>query len=342
MRRINLGLAVVIMGCSGQSLDVGSDPGRGGSGPSTGGGAGYLAAAGRGSPDGVPAAGRGGSSGTDFGPASGGAAVGVGGGAGSGQPDDGGAVDAAGGTDSTPRTGGGGSGGYATGGTGGLPSTGIEPTWPEPDGCTSDTAGDALVGTWEGALEDFYLQPIVSAHLVINGASERGICGTFTWGDGPPLATPTDPSAPYPSLEFWESGSKVPGFEGYPYTLQQGAAQSGLIRFSLDTLEGYQPWCPIQDVFAVDGGYACMPSPIWSADGEACKVELADGSTQTFSVYQCTCSTLCDCNENGCFARQGEPYRYELSVADGGDTLLGPAPERLGNPDYRLHFRRVR
>lgn len=45
-----------------------------------------------------------------------------------------------------------------------------------------------------GALEDFYLQPIKSVRLVINGASEQGICGTFTWGDGPAPAAPTDPS----------------------------------------------------------------------------------------------------------------------------------------------------
>lgn len=336
MRTINLGFAVAIMGCGGQTLDVGSDPGQGGAGglgSNTGGGSGYVATAGSGvQPDGMSGSGFGGSGGNDFGGGSGGTGgtgavgTGVGGGAGSG---------------SFPIAGGGGGTPIGVGGSGGLPFTGEEPTWPAPDGCESDAAGEALVGTWEGALEDFYLQPLLSVRLVINGASERGICGTVTWGDAPE-PTATDPAAPYPSQEAWEMGSVSGSVEGYPYTVLQGAAQSGLVRFALDAREGYRPWCAVQEPYALDDGYACLPGRVWESDASGfCQVERPDGEVQLFSSSQCACLNLCDCNESGCFAQAGDVYQYDLTLADGGQTLLGPAPQRVGSPGLRLHFRRV-
>lgn len=129
---------------------------------------------------------------------------------------------------------------------------------------------------------------------------------------------------------------------GYPYVLQQGAAQSGLVRFALDASEAYRPWCPIQDLFELDGGWSCLPGNDWTcpADFEPCEVQTPDGP-QSFSAFQVGCLTLCDCNENGCFARRGDSYRVDLSLAEDGNALVGGPPERIGSVGDRLHLRRV-
>src|SRR5512138_2528932 len=93
--------------------------------------------------------------------------------------------DAAGGTGNgvggTAGVAAGGGGGVVMGGGGSL-GDGTS-TWVSPPACDTDPGLESLLGTWQGDIEDFYLQAVLSVRLEIEGASAHGLCGSVTWGD---------------------------------------------------------------------------------------------------------------------------------------------------------------
>jgi len=332
MRRINLGLALTIIACGGQSLDVGRDPGRGGSGPG-------------GARSGVPLAGKGGGAGTDLGPASGGTTGGSGG-VGSGAS--GGTVAATGGTDlgaagADPSEGSGGSGrggtpAHGAAGAGGtLTNSFDQAQWGPPPVCDTDESLQGLVGIWEGAVEDFYLQPVLQIRIEITGVTDHSLCGSVVWGTKAAPPPPTDPDAPYPSADTFPPGSfgggGTPGnsakpIEGFPYTIWQGAARSGTVRFSTWRNEPWRGWCALQPVYALDAGnYACVPGNGygWSSDmPDVCRVTYTDGTEELLPVMRCSCSQLCSCGASGCTSHNQEPTDFDLTLSASGDVLSGP------------------
>src|SRR5690348_13962881 len=147
-------------------------------------------------------------------------------------------------------TGGSGSG-SGSGGTSGnndaLHADDPIPNWAALGTCpTTGEPQPALVGTWEGALEDFYLDPVVPIRLVITQATTAGVCGTLTWGVGrtPPLPL-TDPEQS--GREYGLGGS--PGYimhDGTDYKILAGAARDGVLRISVSALEPWNDYCQEQ------------------------------------------------------------------------------------------------
>jgi hypothetical protein len=332
----------LIIACGGQSLDVGSDPARGGAGPSKGGGAGYAAVGGSGARGGVATSGKGGGAGTDIGAAGVDLSEGSGGRMGS----TGGGTSTSGGTTALG----------GTAGVGGTRSPSIdEQNWPTLPTSDTDESLKGLVGTWEGDVEDFYLQPVEHLRVEITGATDHSLSGTVTWGTDAPPPPPTDPDAPYPSaetspLQLGRGGSPGAGqepVEGFPYTIRQGAARSGTVRFSTWKNEPWRGWCALQPVFMPDAGqYSCSPSNgfSWSSDApDVCMVSAADGTTQSYPYPRCLCFQLCLCDAEGCTSQPQEPRDFDLTLNAMGDVLSGPfTGSYQDHPDWAYRLTRAK
>lgn len=225
--------------------------------------------------------------------------------------------------------------GGGTGGTTSAPSSSL-PDFPAQSGCETDAAGQSVLGTWRGQLEDFYLKPITPLTLVINGASSHGMCGTLKWGDGEPPPPPTDPQTPYPSppnqYDLMNYGG-APGYtpyDGFTYTIAQGAVRDGTVRLSIGTRELWTSWCELQTSYRTSSGWNCIPSDEGYSYGPDATSPCVIGN-RTFSTSTCwLCqSYVCACDEHGCKASGTEgDYEMALTLSDDGKLLTGPADRR--------------
>jgi hypothetical protein len=225
----------------------------------------------------------------------------------------------------------GGTSSLGTGGTGGSSL----PEWPAQSGCQTDPAYQDLLGTWQGQLEDFYLQRLKSLTLVINGASSMGMCGSLKWGDGEPPPPATDPSAPYPSPNIYDvmgyGGS--PGYtplDGFTYTIAQGAVRDRTVRLSIGTRELWQSWCALQPSYHYNGGWNCVPDSdsgySWGPDpGGTCMA--GNRSFSNFTCFVCL-ANVCACEEQGCRAAGAEgDFAIALTLSEDRKVLTGPADD---------------
>lgn len=224
-------------------------------------------------------------------------------------------------------TGAGGTDGTAMGGTGAVPPGG---TWPPTEGCDTDPEFEYLLGTWKGELEDFFLQPVTTLTVVINGASSHGMCGTVTWGEGEPLPPATDPDAAYPSSAYFDgyagSPAILPPVQAYPYSIAQGAARDKTVRFATGMFDPWRSWCDLQTSYpAQSDSYQCIPdSPQYATnyDTETCSV--GSQSYSLFRCYACALSHICRCDAFGCDADASPSTQFALTVSEAGDEMAGP------------------
>jgi len=243
-------------------------------------------------------------------------------------------LSAGGSSGSASSTGGTGAVGGHTGGSG-TGATAPLPEWPAQNGCASDPAYQDLVGTWQGQLEDFYLQRLKALTLVINGVSAKGMCGSLKWGDGEPPPPATDPAAPYPSPYIYDvmgvGGS--PGYtplDGFTYTVTQGAVRDRTVRLSIGTRELWQSWCELQTSYPYPEGSGCVPysdSYSWGADPNGTCV-IGNQNFTNFTCFACL-SGLCACEENGCTAGGASgDFEIALTLSEDRKVLTGPADDR--------------
>lgn len=248
-----------------------------------------------------------------------------------------------------PGTGGasGGSSGSVTGGSGGTQVTGggtagtlPQPTspsieWPSQTGCDTDPAYQDLVGTWQGQLEDFYLQRLKSLTLVINGASSHGMCGSLKWGDGEAPPPATDPSAAYPSPYVYDvmGYGGTPGYsplDGVTYTIVQGAVRDRTVRLSIGTRELWRSWCELQTSYPIEVGYGCLPySDVgysWGPDPDG-TCTAGNRSFSNFACFICT-NGVCACDEQSCTASTSDGIEIALTLSSDERVLTGPADDR--------------
>jgi hypothetical protein len=247
---------------------------------------------------------------------------------------------------------------------GGSPGTSEStlPMLPAQSGCRTDPALAALVGTWDGDVEDFFLASVVHARLVIAGASSDGICGSITYGTSAALPPADDPDAPYPPSEY--AASNIDGcsgpfapyecvIEGFPYTIAQGGARLPTVRLETIHDEPWQSWCELQTP---------SPNAVWSCidrpDGqlmisiganepsEPCTISSSSGS-DTYTSFKCVACgvspsipALCVCDGSSCGAAQNDKSQYDLALSDDGKSLSGAFPTTTGE-QLTLHVTRV-
>jgi hypothetical protein len=248
---------------------------------------------------------------------------------------------------------GGSAGGPPIGGSSGMPSSEPSaslPEWSSQTDCETDVEFADLVGTWEGQVEDFYLKPVQTLRVVINGASAHGICGSVTWGDGEAPAPATDPDAPYPSAEFWQAGlglvASVP-VEGFAYGIDEGAVRAHTVRFSTQVNEPWRSWCEIQTSYSSSLGYSCMPFADQGVTTTSDPNGVCETGGQTFTAFKCYgCERVfggfCACDAGGCTAKHDHPSQFDLTLSDDATLLTGPADYFGYNPgEVSFYLKRI-
>lgn len=224
------------------------------------------------------------------------------------------------------------------GGTvGTAPPPATPPTeWPSQTGCDTEPAYQELVGTWQGQLEDFYLQRLKSLTLVINGVSSHGMCGSLKWGDGEAPPPATDPAGPYPSTAVYDvmGYGGTPGYtplDGFTYTIEQGAVRDRTVRLSIGTSEIWQSWCELQGSYRYQDGYNCVPDSDTGysyGDGPQGTCMAGGRNFSNFTCYMCL-SNVCACTQESCAAAPSyNSLAIALTLSDDRNVLTGPADDR--------------
>jgi len=238
-----------------------------------------------------------------------------------------------------PANRGGNGGASPAGGTSGAtPSSAPSeplPVWTSQGECQTDPEFADLLGTWQGQLENFQLEPVKTVRMVLNGVSAHGVCGSITYGDGPPLAPATDPDGLFPAAGFWTellpTASNQP-VDGFTYTIDGGAIRDQTLHLSTQKLEPWRSWCELQQSYPSSHGWLCMPDfggpGTFSSDPNG--VCEAEGQTYTsFKCFACgfTFTPLCTCNAEACTAGHGNPNQIALTLSDDATLLTGPVED---------------
>jgi hypothetical protein len=210
-----------------------------------------------------------------------------------------------------------------------------------------------LVGDWAGFAEN----GPDSLSLVFSTQADGSIAGTLAFGSGPPPPLPTDPNIGYfpPGI-----GPLSPGIaQGFRYGVEGVLFDGKRLRFRIQPLDQYEPWCALQTVFSLPPdpvhdpnrhgcAYSCVPffsSAQLSSDLNAnCTLVGRDGTTTIvncgkFALCGGIATLVCSCSANGCTVnRSGLPYlafdlvffsgRLDGSYAEGGG----------GGGGHNVHF----
>jgi hypothetical protein len=130
--------------------------------------------------------------------------------------------------------------------------------------------------------------------------------------------------------------------EGFPYPIRQGAARSGVARFSTWKNEPWREWCALQPVFVDGPAPACSPGDgfSWSSETpDVCTVNDANGSGQTYPYIRCLCTQLCMCDADACTSYPQAPRDFDLTLDATGDVLSGPFTGSYpDHPDWAYHL----
>ena len=234
-----------------------------------------------------------------------------------------------------------------SGGTGSEPADAPIPDWSTVGACpTTGVPQPAFVGTWEGAIEDFNLQPIVKLRLAVSAATTDGVCGTLTWAyDRTPPLPLTDPDQ---SGEAYGIGGG-PGTilqDGTAYRLVAGAARDTTLHVSIDAYEAWQGYCEMQEDLHFDTGrnaWSCIePFSVMHVDqgSDTCTLSTSHGSAD-YPIKQCAaCAfSICSCNATACAANTGPTHDYDLALSAGSNgPVLSSGPL---SANQAIHLERV-
>lgn len=198
--------------------------------------------------------------------------------------------------------------------------------------------GDAtLEGEWVGTLAS---EVFVSSPKTLRLTLDANLGGTLLVGDAP-LGPPTDPSVGYPP-EAQADAAEATGmivhlYDGITYSLQNVSVSDKTLRFEVDAVDAFDPWCQLQTpVEWPYGEYRCLEN--WGGG-----VDRSSGSKQCFmdnpdtgarvnvdcvALFLCSVSlsTGCFCSATSCRAENHDsPYavHFELQLDEVGTTLTG-------------------
>ncbi len=237
-----------------------------------------------------------------------------------------------------PTLGAGGGGGLSAGGAG---STGGSGQNAPPLGCRTDPGYSAVVGTWDGDLEDDSPRPVEHIRIVISGANFDGLCGTLTWGEKTPFPPADDPNALYPSADYWTpfgyGGSPaqfLPPVEGFPYTLTGNAARLPNVQLSVVQSEPWTSWCQLQTPVLVNdesrpatNGWACAHV------GSECDASPNISADEAFMCGACEATgPLCTCSSASCYVVKDSKQAFILTLSADSQTLTGVFQPALAFP----------
>lgn len=220
---------------------------------------------------------------------------------------------------------------------------------PEPDPVTTDEQpseplGD-YVAEWDGYVEAAEFD---SGSDAVHIALDENGHGYLLVGNAPPIATPTDPTAPYlnpPGQPWVVPEPNLNLFEGFRYTILSAKVEARRLRFSVDRYEPYQAWCELQTSNFIQRPnnpphYSCLDDTAGGGqiDG-TCYLDLTGAADMsgwveancTQAAY-CVYHRKCSCTETGCTNRSEAGEILDAALASGGDELTGTF-----TPDFMRH-----
>lgn len=189
---------------------------------------------------------------------------------------------------------------------------------PVPVGPPDAAAGDfsSLAGTWTGYLENYQF-PSGSDAVVITLSTSTSGARTIVFGQGSPPAPPTDGTTGYTPNGAMGSAILSSITEGFVYTVLSPSLDGSRLRFGVETLEPYRPWCELQTSYSWTSNacvFGCLPN--WAGQGgtssaDTTTLDNPDGgmnlivNTGVFTL--CNPYRVCDCGPAGCTVRLDQP-----------------------------------
>jgi hypothetical protein len=223
-------------------------------------------------------------------------------------------------------------------------------------------APDWLAGKWSGTFDVFSLRSgSKSVEIDVKGSYlyPGGVCGTVTFGNGPPLPLPTDAASPPPGLATFDEG--LPGRvirEGFPYEFYllgdlQNIGEPGVVimpvtpqlagqrvRFPFDVGQYFNAWCNMQPSYQQGTGtsgtsdYACVPpgEPLVDGTDPTCSGHGGDISGPTYTNVSCAQAAFCKLNLCYCTGPLPPPNGPPEGVA--GGVLYGCQANSAGHTSF--------
>jgi hypothetical protein len=208
---------------------------------------------------------------------------------------------------------------------------------------SSGISAEVFRGDVDGAMFDVVDGPTDGAPgpttvVMTLAFSSSAVTGTVFFGDGPPLAPPTNPDVGYPAGYTGVGYGPLPR-KGYPFTVLKGTVDGSRVTLQVNTKELYAKWCELQTMTYRWPGYAgsvygCMPQGGGSLDPESdgplgCITTPQEGAPMPIDCVKamlCGSADVCTCSATGC--------TRTLSTAP--DVPLGDGPvqfvmERTGD-----------
>jgi hypothetical protein len=232
---------------------------------------------------------------------------------------------------------------------------------PGSDGCPAFAAQPTSgIQTFKGYIENFTF-PSGSDTVVMNlaTATDGTVTGNVFFGDGPPLAPPTNPDVGYPPAEAEAGAADIldlgGALEDFSFTVEQGKNASSRVTFDLYRWEMWNTWCTIQTTIypiynggVVDGGligYNCLPNDGFTATSSNSCTLLPLQPQQPPIPVDCGKLTLChglpvcSCTPTSCWATckggAGQQVHFDMQLANG--TLSGSVAG-LSSNIYNVHL----
>jgi hypothetical protein len=208
-----------------------------------------------------------------------------------------------------------GDGGSASAGSSSGSSAGSSSASGSSAGSSSTGSGsNSPVSVYKGYIESFMFasgSDTVVMNLQFPG--DGTVTGTVYFGDGPPLAPPTNPDVGYPvGVDYGVSSVSI---EGFAFTVLDGKDDNGRVTLQIDQSELFKKWCELQTTIyplynwpaPADGGilgYGCLPNDGYqiSATG-VCSLTPADAGlipVDCGKLNLCEGAGVCNCTATAC------------------------------------------
>jgi hypothetical protein len=198
-------------------------------------------------------------------------------------------------------------------------------------------------GRWTGYVEG--TDPMFgedSIDLTLHVDAAGALTGQIVFGEGPPPA-PTDPQAAWPGPGkggfVWSETDYVSPFVGLqpvvgvPLTARDIRWEAGRLRFTVELVEAWAPWCALQTpLLAARGDYTCAPEITIGRIENGIGLCFPNSESPPIDCRWSTmCSArICDCTATGCGGRAlSDPlvalpiFHFDIALrGDEGDGSL--------------------
>jgi hypothetical protein len=228
----------------------------------------------------------------------------------------------------------------------------------ESDASATDAPANPLSGTYKGYIESFkFPDGSDTVVMTLTFASDGTVTGTVFFGDGPPLAPPTDPNVGYPPSAGGPMGPGGATIEGFDFTVIGGVYAAPRLTLQIQHSEIWKKWCEIQTMIypkyngESDGGcgnllgYDCLPNAATMFGGSNCAWSSCDQPMWTpvdcGKLALCAMpGGICKCTSTSCTIPVGPMGDISFDMQLMAGALNGSTTGLQGSPALNVHLTR--